>query len=461
MRLKLVLALLTLGFCTLTLASPMPCMKLMSQFLHHEEKKESHLTISLNIPEADKVEILAYLKARKYSDAEIVIAIESLNELKKIPKTEKIEAYLGFISTYPVENKRLALRDLNQLGQREVYSPYMKRFNKTQIAVKKKEALFKEKKIAELTKTNPEYSADEIHSLATQSARDFRGQYEKLFYGCSARTMTPQHEVAQLSYTKFTTAIGLSATSITYAIANRDKEKNGEWYGRLGHELVYSIISNYISSKFTTAPQDSQFVKSFKNYMINRMVSSIDIVFYQILWGENERKGMAKLKKILNSPEFQEKIDKYMDDLNKPYAYYEFRKEFAKALANFKGNIGLDSSYGLPKDVNWRHLSQKDLERTDVQDVLISAATASLYEEDKGAVIQTGLSGLDRFSYNSAFGLIMVPGSMIKQYLIYQTLCMGQDNPKMATLKALMIYASYNLTSSQIYFEFRNMLINQ
>ena len=283
MRLKLVLALITLGFCTLTLANPLPCSELMSKFLKHKETKNSHLTIHLDISEDDKKEILDYLKARKYSDDEIVIAIESLNELKVIPEIPKIEAYLAFISTYPVENKRLALRDLNQLGQREVYSNYMKRFNKTQMSLENEEKAFANKKIAELSKANPEYSADEIIQMANGSARDFRSKYEKLFYGCSARTLTPQHQVAQQSYMKFTTAIGLSATTITYAIANRNKEKNGEWYGRLGHELVYSIISNYISSKFTTAPQDSQFVKSFKNYMINRMVSSIDIVFYQLI----------------------------------------------------------------------------------------------------------------------------------------------------------------------------------
>lgn len=455
MKFKHTLALIALGLHTLLWAAPQPCPKLMSVFLNPEV--ETFQTIELKISDSDKKELIQLLRDQQYSNDEIVIAIESLNELADVPSVKKIEAYLDYISTYPVDEKRVALRDLNQLYQYESHSPYVRRFYRSQQKLDRKEERQKKIIAKNLASKYPQMTEDEVLEMATKDAKAYRTKYESLYYGCSARTMTSQHAVAQQSYMKFTTGIGLAATATTYSVANWEKEKNGEWYGRLLHELTYSLVSNFIASKFTIDPKDSQAVKSFKNYLINRGISTIDIVTYQNLWGENSRSGKNKLEAILKSPDFQVKIDKIMKDLES-----QWNRALYKNLMEFKGEIGLDYvPEGLPKDVNWKSLSKEELKRKDVQDILIAAATASIYEDKKGAIIQTGISGVDRFAYNSVFGFVMIPGGMLKQYLIYNTLCMGQDNPKLAIVKALGIYTTYNLISSQLYFEMRNFFINQ
>jgi hypothetical protein len=106
-------------------------------------------------------------------------------------------------------------------------------------------------------------------------------------------------------------------------------------------------------------------------------------------------------------------------------------------------------------------LSHADLDRPEVQEVLVAASMMQIYNENKGEWIDTGDAGLDRYTYNSTFYAIMIPKSIVQNFITYRMLCMGQDNAKVSFTKAVIFNVASNFIVNQALFGYRHKAINQ
>ncbi len=111
--------------------------------------------------------------------------------------------------------------------------------------------------------------------------------------------------------------------------------------------------------------------------------------------------------------------------------------------------------------INWNNLTHKDMDRPEVQEVLVAAAMAQIYQENKGEWIETSNAGVDRYVFNSIFYGMQIPKSIIQNFITYQILCMGQDNPKMSFGKAVLFNVTANFIVNQVLYGQREKAINQ
>lgn len=112
-------------------------------------------------------------------------------------------------------------------------------------------------------------------------------------------------------------------------------------------------------------------------------------------------------------------------------------------------------------NVDWNNLTHADLDRPEVQDVLVAASMMQIYHESKGEWIDTGDAGLDRYSYNAVFYAAMIPKSIVQNFITYRMLCMGQDNAKLSFTKAVIFNVASNFVVNQALFGYRHKAINQ
>ena len=112
-------------------------------------------------------------------------------------------------------------------------------------------------------------------------------------------------------------------------------------------------------------------------------------------------------------------------------------------------------------NVDWNNLSHADLERPEVQEVLVAASMAQIYHESKGEWIDTGDAGLDRYAFNSVFYAVQIPKSIAQNFITYRMLCMGQDDPKLSFTKAVIFNVGSNFIVNQALYGYREKAINQ
>lgn len=456
MKSLIFLFLVTLFVLSNTAQAKDPCNEIMTAFFKRAKSIKAGSAVTKKAKKLDK--ILA--SAQKYSidEASHRKIQETLEGVEKLETLKFYNSYFQYMDSLKPKQEMIAAADLAMVGGDESSTKFLKKYRKIQKSIgKEKDKITKSinKKVA---KENPGRTSAELDKIAQKEIKKYMKGYEKLSYGCRSTKMTPERKMAAATFKKFTIGIGIASTVAGYSYNNRDKPKDGQWFGKLGYELTWGVITGYLASKIISNPENGPVNIALKKYFLARGNGLIDMGLYGWMFGASNEDAEQRLADLKNSPEKR----KQLLELKK---YLEDKKVFAKVKDSIIENV---KKLGLPikppveiHDIDWENLSDEDLEREDVQDVVMAAILSQIYDENKGKVFNTGHIGADRYSFHASYGLIMMPKDTFISLYIYNVLCMGQMNPRQALFKALGIYTLNRVVFDQMYYFARRESINQ
>jgi hypothetical protein len=414
------------------------CRSLMLDFMAHTDKKENILLIKNNWLQSEKKDFVEDLKTLKFSDENIKMIIEGLNMQFNPVSPVRAKNYLKYVLSLSEKEQKIGLLDIAQLDAREINSKHVNKF----IAHEKKiQEKFESKKM----------------SLKEQE------RYKELYYGCRALSPNEVNKNAAKDFKRFNLSLNLGTLGASYAFYNMDKEKDIEWFTKLGYDLGTTIFFSYVGGKIQTNPKDTQITKSLKGYFSGRVMGLTDILVYDPLFNKEQEKAQARVEALKKDPNYKEEIAALLKDYNERGLYRKYKAEIINTLKKLPEGIslGLKGNSVDENNVDWNNLSHADLDRPEVQDVLVAASMMQIYHESKGEWIDTGDVGLDRYGYNAVFYAVMIPKSIVQNFITYRMLCMGQDNAKLAFTKAVIFNVAASFVVNQVLFGYRQKAINQ
>ncbi len=421
------------------------CQKLIESFLVKAEKDETVKTASKTVLRKTQLEeVRNYLRRRNFSVAEENLVLESLLELENPVKVPDIKNYLEFSLSYTKLTRKYVLLDVNQMGSREITSPYMLKFKKIE---------------------------EKIDTKKFKTITD-RNHYSELYHSCRALTPNSKNANAASSYKNFSMVLGLGTLASGYALYNMDREKDLEWFMRLGYDVAYTVIDSMVGARIQIAHGDSQIVKTFKNYFFGRAMGATDVVVFDPLFSNEREKAngrISRLKEIKEQGELQIEVDELLKTLQSQSLYRKYKQDLIlklkAALKESKSflSLGVDERItSIPGTVDWNRIMLADLDRPEVQEVLVLAAMNEIYQQNAGDYIVTGDTGIDRYTFNSMFSLIVrVPKNFVQAFWTFNILCMGQDRPHVAFTKAVLMNVTANFAFNQLFYYTREQAINQ
>ena len=292
-------------------------------------------------------------------------------------------------------------------------------------------------------------------------------RYTELFYGCRALRPNEVNKNAAKDFKRFNFALNLGTLGASYAFYNMDKEMNAEWWTKLGYEVGITVLFTYVGGNIQTNPNDTQIVKSLKSYFIGRIMGATDMVIYDPLFNNEDKKAeqrLVDLKKLeATNPEFRKRIAELKKAYEERGTIRKMKDNLIAQLKQFPNGIslGIKGQSVDESGVDWNNITAADLDRPEVQDVLLAAAMAEVYQQSKGEWIETSNAGVDRYVFNSLFYGMQIPKSIVQNYITYQILCMGQDTPKLAFTQAVLFNVSANFIVNQVLYGYREKAINQ
>lgn len=400
------------------------CRSMMLDFIAKAEKKENLSLLKNNWKVGEKKKFLRELKELDIADEDIKIIIDSLNGQTEQVTPERVKQYLTYALSLSKKDQRVALLDLAQLDAREVNSLHISKF------------VEHEKKIQ-----------DKIVSKKMSSVE--KARYKELYYGCRALSPNQVNKNAARDFKRFNLSLNLGTLGASYAFYNMDKEKDAEWWSKLGYDLGVTIFFSYVGGKIQTNPADTQIVKSLKGYFSGRLMGLTDVVVYDPLFNKEQEKAKERIESLKQDPNYKEEVAVLLKDYGERNLYRKLKAELIHSLKKLPEGIslGLKGNSIDENNVDWNNLTHADLDRPEVQDVLVAASMMQIYHENNGEWIDTGDAGLDRYTYNSAFYAIMIPKSIVQNFITYRMLCMGQDNAKLSFTKAVIFNVALKLHS--------------
>ena len=381
-------------------------------------------------------------KDMDFSANELTIVQEAWGEQKSKTSETRVRKYLAYVLSLSEKERPLALRDLAQLDQWEANSKHIKKFNEMDAKISKKIAA---KKIVD--------------------PRD-QARYTDLYYGCRALRPNEVNKNAAKDFKRFNLSLNLGTLAASYAFYNMDKDFDAEWFTKLGYEVGITVLFSYVGGNIQTKATDTQIVKSLKSYFIGRIMGTTDILIYDPLFNDEDTRGekvFADLKKLEETnPEFKKRIQELKKNYEERGLYRRYKDELISKLKQLPHvGLGLKGDSRDENGLDWNNLTKADLDRPEVQDILIAAAMAEVYQQRKGEWIESSNSGVDRYVFNSVFYGVQIPKSIVQNFITYQILCMGQDNPKLSFTKAVLFNVSANFAVNQVLYGYREKAINQ
>lgn len=412
------------------------CRSLLNEFIRKSERNEVASGLNLRWSEFQRKKFFQEVAAMGFNKEDQQIILESLNKGKKDMTPERAKEYLTFVLVLSNKQQKNGLRDMAYLDLKNNPSAKIKKFYKYEARVKNK---------SKFSKFTPKDEA----------------RYKELYYGCRALRPNKVNGNAANDFKRFNLSLGLGTLAASYAFYNMDKEKDAMWFAKLGYDIGVTVMFSYVGSAIQTKPTDTQITKSLKGYLSGRILGLTDVVFYPFL--SNER-GQAekRLQALRKDPNFEKEYKKLLAAYQERGVYRKLKNAvIARAKMLPVVSLGVKGDSVDSNGVDWNNLSPSDLDREEVQEVLMLAAMAQIYEESKGELIETSDSGLDRYVYNSMYYGVMIPKSIVQNYITYQMLCMGQDRPKVAFTQAVLFNVVSGFLTNQVLFSWREKAINQ
>lgn len=412
------------------------CRSLLNEFIRKSERNEVASGLALKWSEFQRKKFFQEVAAMGFNKEDQKIILESLNKGRRDLTPQRVKEYLTFVQVLSNQQQKNGLRDLAYLDLKNNPSSKIAKFYKYEARVKNK---------AKVSKLSPKDEA----------------RYKELYFGCRALRPNKVNANAASDFKRFNLSLGLGTLAGSYAFYNMDKEKDFMWFSKLGYDVVMTVVFSQIGSRIQTKPNDTQLVKSLKGYLIGRTIGSLDILAYPFL--SNERgKALKRLEDLRKDPEFEKKYKQLLVAYEKRGLYRKFKNSLISQLKKLPSvSLGLKGNSVDTNGVDWNNLSPADLDRAEVQEVLMLAAMAQIYEESKGELIESSDTGLDRYVFSSLYYGVMLPKSIVQNYLTYQILCMGQDKPRIAFTNAVLFNVGASFLTNQVLFSWREKAINQ
>ncbi|AUN99186.1 hypothetical protein DOM21_05045 [Bacteriovorax stolpii] len=419
-------------------ASPSDCRSIMLDFIAKADKKENVSLLKNNWKASEKKKFLDEAKSLGFSDSDIKLLIEGLNMQTQEVSLARVKNYLTYVLSLSDKEQKVAILDIAQLDAREINSKHIKKF------------IQHEKKIQE-------------KSLAKKFSPEQERRYQELYYGCRALRPNDVNKNAARDFKRFNLALNLGTLGASYAFYNMDKDINGEWFAKLGYDVGITLLFSYVGGSIQTKATDTQIVKSLKSYLMGRVMGLTDVAIYDPMFNKEREKAEARIEELKKNPENKAEIEKLLKSYNERGLYRKYKAEVISALKSLPEGIslGVKGNSVDENNVDWNNLSHADLDRPEVQEVLVLAAMAQVYEESKGQWIDTGDAGLDRYAFNTVFYAVQIPKSIAQNFITYKMLCMGQDNAKLSFTKAVIFNVSTNFIVNQGLYGYREKAINQ
>lgn len=418
--------------------APNDCRSLMLDFIAKTEKKENVQLIKNQWSAKEKKLFLDEVKALGFTDANIKMMIDGLNMHAQPVSVVRVKQYLTYVLSLSDKEQKIALLDLAQLDGREINSKHITKFLKHEEKLTKKFAS---------TKMTPEQQK----------------RHQELYYGCRALRPNEVNKNAARDFKRFNLSLNLGTLGASYAFYNMDKDINGEWFGKLGYDIGITLLFSYVGGNIQTKATDNQIVKSLKSYFVGRIMGGTDVLIYDPIFNHEREKAEARLEELKKNPEYKKEIERLLVIYKERNLYRHYKDELMKTLRHLPDGIsmGIRGRAVDENNVDWNNLTIADLDRPEVQEVLVAASMAQVYNESKGELIDTGDTGLDRYAFNSVFYAAQIPKSIVQNYITYQLLCMGQDNPKLSFTKAVIFNVGTNFIVNQVLYGYREKAINQ
>ncbi len=281
--------------------------------------------------------------------------------------------------------------------------------------------------------------------------------YEKLYMSCKSHVQkkpTPADLRLAKKLTWALTAGSMTSTAATYAYTHKDEEKDSKWMKGMYFELALSGIFTYVGGTFVTSnPRLNPWTVRAPLTYFNAAVADLGPSgAYSYFFNDDNAEMQKKFEKMKNDPKLEEEIAELL--------------HFAQENGLFKKH--LEATEKLFKQKPHSKMSMEDIKASfdidqidleESRELLFEAMAEKEYQENSGT-LQTGDSGLDRYTFHRLWTLGSVPYNIGFALLMHNQMCMT-PNPKLGFAKAVGTYFAGQLLSDVIYYETRQKTINQ
>lgn len=386
--------------------------KVYPHLIDTQADHESIEQLALNIPENLRSRFIQEAKSMDLTKGELH-KISTLSPIKNEEELSRTISAVNYSRTFPNEERNACLGELNSLIEgRE--SKFSKKFNKNEAKIKK----FEDKHGPEKAKI-----------------------YSKLLYSCQAKGKTISKSSTNMKFFKTIIGVEIVSTAGSYLYVHKDEEKNDEWVKKFSVEMLLNVALASARSGIT-AGQGSFTSKSMQDYIFGAISDTGPSLGYSAAFSPSKKDVEKKMNELFADPNFQTRLNTLEKNM---------REE------------GLLDKYKLVvKTPEGEDVQIEDLkDNEEAKSILAESLAAELYEQQQGEWIHTGDVGLDRYTFHRIWGLQSSFRSIGVNLLIYNTLCMGELDPKKAYLTAVGIYSANNFLFDPIYLSLREKAINQ
>lgn len=281
--------------------------------------------------------------------------------------------------------------------------------------------------------------------------------YEKLYMSCKSHVQkkpTPADLRLAKKLTWALTAGSMTSTAVTYAYTHKDEEKDSKWMKGMYFELALSGIFTYVGGTFVTSnPRLNPWTVRAPLTYFNAAVADLGPSgAYSYFFNDDNAEMQKKFETMKNDPKLAEEVAELLHYAQEN-GLFEKHLEATEKLFKQKPH----SKMTMEEIKASFDIDQIDLEES--RELLFEAMAEKEYQDNSGT-LQTGDSGLDRYTFHRLWTLGSVPYNIGFALLMHNQMCMT-PNPKVGFAKAVGTYFAGQLLSDVIYYKTRQKTINQ
>lgn len=361
-------------------------------------------------------------------------------DLVKSNNHESYYSFFKYLKNKPLPLQKKLINSIDEIFNPESSNLEIKKFQKLQNKFSNFERRQKEKLFNEM-KNKDALSK----SIIEVKAKNQRKIYEHLYHSCANKETNTNMQIASRKLNMIKQVISNASSILGYTTANWNKEKNLDWFSRLGYEIGMTTATGFISATVNRKKYDDIFKQSLANYTTYGVIDIVDTNLYNFVFNNNS-KIEEQFNQIKNSPDWKNDIS----DLEQFLKNSNIENHFYQRMTSYFGN----------SDQDLDKITLKDLESEEVKELILEMIALKLYEESQdGAIIQTGSSPLDYYTYNRIFGVIAAPKAVLLGNYLTKVLCMSKLNPTLAYFQVLSLYTLDSILTDQLYYNGRNYLL--
>ncbi|GAB4408641.1 MAG: hypothetical protein OHK0056_09900 [Bacteriovoracaceae bacterium] len=352
-------------------------------------------------------------------------------EKETLEREQRFQKFIMFLSTLPPRSRQESVQNVleffnpqTEFKQAQIFQKQLNKFSEHKMVLERK---FKNLPTAQRT-----FEVEK--ALKT---------YEKLSLSCRSRGSTMEKQFAAKQGTKFFLGLGLASTTGSYFYNNWDKDHDMKWFGNLGFDITTSFIFTFAYTKILGSNQSGFIGTSLKAYATFAGLDYLSAEAYSQIFGVSQAEAEERLQTMLKNPKAREELARLKDMLESE----KFDEKLSKNIEKIVQNM---DAQNLDEIIN----DESNRER------ILEAISFDMYAQEAGEMIRTGDKGLDRYLFHRGYDVIGTPKGIAIGYLIFSTLCRNSANPKVALAKALFIYLADRVTFDYIYYNLRRQAIN-